>query len=97
LGGAGLFSIFNFRGGRKMPVFNDVRKLTIKRFVVYTNENPNSFTVMVSDLEKAVEDVEMFFLPPKDEYIVKGRMHRFALDRAIFIEQAIQEKLDREK
>jgi len=60
--------------------------------VVYTNDNPNVFTVYVSDLEKAIEEIRL-----KDDLPMPVEMHRYALDRALFIEQAIQEKLDREK
>lgn len=82
-----------------MPVMK--RELTIKNFVVYTNENPNEFTVMVSDLEKAIQSAdEVLKNPDVDKGLAtpsKFRLYRFALDRALFIEQAIQEKLDREK
>lgn len=75
-----------------MPVFNKEKEVTIKNFVVYTNDNPNEFTVYVSHLEKAIESFRFI-----DALPLKVDLCRFALDRALFIEQAIQEKLDREK
>jgi hypothetical protein len=76
-----------------MPVMDT--EVTIKRFVVYTtNENPNMFQVFVSDLPRIVDQVDnpSGYKKP-DEF----ELMRFSLKRALFIEQAIQEKLDREK
>jgi hypothetical protein len=92
--GIGFSRISRLVGGEVMPVFNDKPEVTIKRFVVYTNENPNEFTVYVSHFERAIETFESKEMSPLME---KKGLYRFALDRALFIEQAIQEKLDREK
>lgn len=77
-----------------MPVLSDER-VTIKRFVVYTKaDNPNVFTVFVSDLPRIIEDFEN---PKGYNKPTEFEMEKFSIRRALFIEQAIQEKLDRER
>jgi hypothetical protein len=60
-----------------------------KRFTVHTDgASCNRFTVYVSDLEGVLADYGKDKLPNAD---------KLALERAVFIQQAIDEKLERGK
>ena len=62
-------------------------KVPFKRVVVNLTENPNQFMVHVNDLEQVLESLEK--LPDKEESF------QYSLERAIFIQQAVEEKMRR--
>lgn len=61
-----------------------------KRFTVHTvDQTSNRFSVYVSDLEGVLKEI-------KDKPLTEVEVHRITLERALFIQQAIDEKLLRE-